>query len=157
MCKRSCNQSCLGTVPIFSPPQRNTSHSVLWSWHTLYWWGLRTIFLPNVHYTGTSLSLATAELGKYWAATSHDEKCPLHAMWGQKLWIDRRPRISHLIHECFNQQCYRCISTLHHHWSLPQYRSAQTTQQGDCKQRSRSLWHANKCSLKASPSPRHLS
>ena len=88
------------TVPIFSPPQRNTSHSVLRSWHTLYWWGPQTILLPNVHYTGTPLFLVTAEFGKYWAARSHDEKYLLHAMRGQKLWMERRPRICYLIHKC---------------------------------------------------------
>ena len=39
----------------------------------------------------------------------------------------------------------------------PQYRSAQITQKGDRKRRLGSLWHANKFSLKASPSPRHPS
>ena len=49
-------------------------------------------------------------------------------MGGEKLWMYRCPRIRHLIRECYDQQCYMCISTLHHHWSPFQYRSAQTTQ-----------------------------
>ena len=35
-CMEPCNRCCSQTVPIFSPPQRNTSRSVLRSWHTLY-------------------------------------------------------------------------------------------------------------------------
>ena len=70
-------------------------HSVLRSWLTLYWWGLLTIFQPNVHYTGTSLFLTTVELRKYSTSTSHDKGCPPHDMLCEKLWMDRRPRIRH--------------------------------------------------------------
>ena len=61
---------------------RNTTHSILWSWHSFYQWNLQTILCPNVHNTGTSLRLAATKLWKYRAATSYDEERPLHAMWG---------------------------------------------------------------------------
>ena len=82
MRKRSSNRCSPQSVSILSSPQRNTTHSILWSCHSFYWWSLQTILCPSVHNTGTSLPLATTKLQKHWAATSDDEEHPLHAMWG---------------------------------------------------------------------------
>ena len=42
-----------------------------------------------------------------------------------------------------NDTINRCIFTLYHHWSPPQYRSAKSIQKGDSKQPG-SLWHTRK-------------
>lgn len=81
-------------------------HSHAWTSFQLKAYILQTFLWTNVNHTGMSLSMETIKLRYYQVATLYNEKCSLHIVQRQELWIKQCLWIHNHLNECPSQ---------HHH------------------------------------------